>query len=161
MNNANVVIRAAELTDINALLELNRQIGELHYRHAPTVFAEPSAAEKQFLTNMLKDSERLFLVSVNLGVVSGFLTAMIAQNEVVPFINKAPVCRVNTIVVDQQHQALGLGKQLMQACQTWASTHGAEEIRLEVMEFNHQAQHFYDSLGFQTQSRIMSKKILS
>jgi len=159
MSDLNVTIRKATMDDIDALVELNRQIGELHFRHAPNVFAKPSAEEKQFLADVLADDERLFIVVLVDSLVSGFLTAMIARNEAVPFLNKAPVCRVNTIVVDQQHQALGLGKNLMQQCQTWAIESGAEEMRLEVMEFNHSAQQFYDNLGFHTQSRIMSKRV--
>lgn len=159
MSKAKVAIRKATVDDIDALVELNRQIGELHFRNAPTVFAKPSAEEKQFLLDALANLERLFIVAVTNGVVSGFLTASISKNEVVPFITKDPICQVNTIVVDQQHQALGLGKLLMLECQVWASSLGASEIRLEVMAFNHQAQGFYENLGFHTQSKIMSKLV--
>lgn len=159
MSKPKVAIRKATLDDIDALVELNRQIGELHFQHAPNVFTKPSAEEKQYLLNALGNLERLFLVSVTNGVVTGFLTASISTNDVVPFLVKDPICQVNTIVVDQHYQALGLGKLLMQQCQTWALDSGAKEMRLEVMEFNHSAQQFYDNLGFHTQSRIMSKRV--
>jgi len=159
MSSKKVQIRKATMDDIDALVELNRQIGELHFQQAPNVFAKPSSEERLFLLNALENLDRLFLVVCMDHVVSGFLTATVSKNDVVPFLTKEPICQVNTIVIDQQYQALGLGKALMLECQTWASSLGASEVRLEVMAFNQQAQGFYESLGFHVQSRIMSKAV--
>lgn len=152
-------IRKASETDIDSLLELNRQIGEFHYQHAPHIFEKPSAAEKAFLINALKDTDRLFLVANVSGKVVGFLTAIIHKNELVPFINKDPICRISTIVVDQNQRKQGIGKTLISSCCTWANQLGAGEIRLEVMEFNKEAQQFYNKLGFKNSSHILSKII--
>jgi len=149
-------IRKACETDIDSLLELNRQIGEFHHANAPNIFVKPSEAERAFLLKALSDTERLFLVAVLAEKVVGFLTAIINKNEVIPFIAKDPICRVGTIVIDQNHRSSGIGQELMKACKEWAESSGAVEIRLEVMEFNGKAQDFYDKLGFKTQSRIMS-----
>ena len=152
-------IRKASETDLDSLLELNRQIGEFHYENAPNVFVQPSEAERSFLNKALNDSERLFLVAVSNYKVVGFLTATINQNEVVPFLSKEPICRIGTIVIDQYHRSTGIGQELMKSCNDWAKASGAKEIRLEVMEFNSKAQSFYNKLGFNTQSRIMSLTI--
>ena len=53
----------------------------------------------------------------------------------------------------------GVGKQLMQKVELWALESKADDIRLEVMEFNKNAQQFYDSSGYVTNSRILSKSI--
>ena len=42
-------IRKASELDIDAILELNRQIGEIHYAQAPQVFCAPSPEERAFL----------------------------------------------------------------------------------------------------------------
>ena len=152
-------IRRASESDIDSLLDLNRQIGEFHYENAPSVFSKPSEAERDFLLKALNDSERLFLVATSNEQVIGFLTATINTNELVPFIAKDPVCRVGTIVIDEIHRSSGIGQELMKSCQEWAKSFGSIEIRLEVMEFNSKAQKFYDKLGFKTQSRILSQPI--
>lgn len=152
-------IRKAREADLDSLLELNRQIGEFHYENAPEVFAKPSEAEREFLLKALNDKDRLFLVAVLNDIVIGFLTATINTNEIIPFLAKEPICRVGTIVIDQDHRSLGIGQKLMQVCRDWATSSGSCEIRLEVMEFNSKAQKFYSKLGFNTQSRIMSQAI--
>ena len=154
-----MIIRKAGKTDIDSLLELNRQIGEYHHDNAPNIFVGPNEAEREFLLQALNDLERFFLVATLDEKVVGFLTATINKNEMIPFIAKDPICRVGTIVVDQNHRSSGIGQALMKTCKEWAETSGAVEIRLEVMEFNAKAQDFYHKLGFNTQSRIMSHNL--
>jgi len=154
-----MIIRKAGKTDIDSLLELNRQIGEYHHDNAPNIFVGPNEAERAFLLQALSDLERFFLVATLDDKVVGFLTATINKNEIIPFIAKDPICRVGTIVIDQNHRSSGIGQALMKACKEWAKTSGAVEIRLEVMEFNAKAQDFYYKLGFNTQSRIMSHSL--
>ena len=79
--------------------------------------------------------------------VSGFLTATITKNEVIPFLSKDPICRVGTIVEDEAYRSSGIGKTLMGKCREWALSSGATEVKLEVMEFNKNAQKFYAELG--------------
>ena len=152
-------IRKATIDDLDGLVDLNKQIGEFHFDNAPSVFCKPSEEERGFLLKALNDQERLFLVSIIDKKVTGFLTATISQNEAIPFLSKEPICRVGTIVIDQNQRDLGLGKSLMFECKKWALSSGAKEIRLEVMEFNDKAQGFYKNLGFHTQSKIMSQSI--
>lgn len=154
-----MIIRKAGENDIDSLLELNRQIGEFHYKNEPTVFVKPSPEEKEFLLKALNDIDRLFLVAIIGNKIVGFLTATINKNEMIPFLSKEPVCRVGTIVIDEKHRSIGLGKALMNKCNDWAISCEASEVRLEVMEFNAKAQNFYTGLGFKTQSRIMSNVI--
>ncbi|UYM14640.1 GNAT family N-acetyltransferase [Endozoicomonas euniceicola] len=154
-------IRKASQNDIDSLLNLNCQIGEFHYQNAPTVFAKPSSEEREFLLKAISDPDRLFLVATLQNKVCGFITATITKNEAVPFLRKEPICRIGTIVIDEQHRSTGLGKALMNKCYDWAVSSGASQIRLEVMEFNSNAQDFYAGLGFKTQSRIMCQAISS
>ncbi len=45
----------------------------------------------------------------------------------------------------------------MATVEQWARESGASQVRLEVMEFNRDAQQFYDRLGFVPNSRLMMK----
>ena len=151
--------RDAVEADLEALLVLNEQIGTFHFENAPEAFIKPSAADKEFLQNSLRDKSRLFLVAEIESKVVGFLTAIITKNEIIPFLVNCPICRVGTIVVDEKCRASGVGTELMSVCSKWAASQGAEQIKLEVMAFNQLAQKFYEKLGFKDQSHIMCKLI--
>ena len=150
-------IRSATPDDLDALFDLNKQINELHHLYAPQAFVAPSEEDRTFLINMLADEERLFLVAEESQQVLGFITATITQNETISFLIKDPICRIGTIVVDENQKSKGVGRALMTAVEQWARESGATQVRLEVMEFNHNAQQFYDKLGFAPNSRLMMK----
>ena len=150
-------IRPATSDDLNALFDLNKQINELHHLHAPQAFVAPSEEDRTFLINMLADEERLFLVAEEGQQVLGFITATITQNETISFLIKDPICRIGTIVVDENQKSKGVGRALLATVEQWARESGASQVRLEVMEFNRDAQQFYDRLGFTPNSRLMMK----
>lgn len=150
-------IRKATEQDIDAILELNRQIGLIHFEHAPEVFCPPSPQERDFLLNAIGSEGRLFCVAVLKAEVVGFLTARIDINDAIPFLSKQPICRIGSVVVDENHRSRGIGKALIAHCDGWAKAHGAHQIRLEVMSFNERAKALYESLGFTRQSEIYAR----
>ncbi len=152
-------IRQATPDDLDGIFQLNLQINSLHFANAPEAFVAPSEADREFLAQALENKERLFLVAEREQQILGFLTAMITQNDTVSFLIKDPICRVGTIVVDEEQKQQGIGRQLLQACEQWARDANATQVRLEVMEFNQPAQRFYDNQGFKTNSRIMLKHL--
>ncbi|WP_299690349.1 GNAT family N-acetyltransferase [uncultured Vibrio sp.] len=152
-------IRTGKVTDIRAILALSGQINRQHHLGAPMVFAPCSlgfADSEEYWLGLMIDPVGTFLVAVDDQQVVGFLVGKVTQNKGVSFIKSHKVARVNTIVVNDQVQGRGIGKSLMKSFNQWAQARGAVELRLEVMEFNQQAQGFYESLGMETQSRTMS-----
>ncbi|HHQ4620205.1 GNAT family N-acetyltransferase [Aeromonas veronii] len=150
-------IRKATELDIDAIVELNRQIGEIHHAHYPKVFCPPSPEERAFLLDAIAAEGRLFCVAEQDGMVVGFLTARIDINESMPFLSKLPICRIGSVVVDEQHRSRGIGKGLIAHCDEWAKARDAQQIRLEVMAFNERAKALYEALGFKVQSQIMAR----
>ena len=154
-------IRTAKVTDINAIVALSDQINRQHHLGDPMVFAPPSqsfADSEEYWLGLMLDPVGAFLVAVDDRQVIGFLAGKVTQNKGVSFIQSHKVARVNTIVVNDQTQSQGVGRALMKSFNQWAQASGAIELRLEVMEFNQQAQGFYESLGMETQSRTMSMR---
>lgn len=148
-------IRKALEQDIDAILELNRQIGEIHFAQAPQVFCPPSPEERVFLLAAIAAEGRLFCVAEQDGAVAGFLTARIDINETIPFLSKEPICRIGTLVVDEGHRSRGIGKALIAHCDEWGKAQGASQLRLEVMAFNERAKALYERLGFKMLSQTM------
>jgi ribosomal protein S18 acetylase RimI-like enzyme len=155
-------IRAVKVSDIQFILKLSHQINRQHHQGAPTVFSSPEEADsgsEAYWLGLMLEPEGHFLVAEQDEQVVAFLAGKITQNNGVSFIQDHKVARVNTIVVGDDVQGQGLGKKLMRAFNQWAQSNGATELRLEVMEFNQDAQRFYESLGMVTQSRIMSMSL--
>lgn len=150
-------IRKAREQDIDAILELNRQIGEIHFTQAPQVFCPPSPEERAFLLAAIAAEGRLFCVAEQEGAVAGFLTARIDINETIPFLSKEPICRIGTLVVDEGHRSRGIGKALIAHCDEWGKAQGASQLRLEVMAFNERAKALYERLGFKMLSQTMAR----
>lgn len=150
-------IRKALEQDIDAILELNRQIGEIHFAQAPQVFCPPSPEERAFLLAAIAAEGRLFCVAEQDGAVAGFLTARIDINETIPFLSKEPICRIGTLVVDEGHRSRGIGKALIAHCDEWGKAQGASQLRLEVMAFNERAKALYERLGFKMLSQTMAR----
>ncbi|QKF99146.1 GNAT family N-acetyltransferase [Aeromonas hydrophila] len=150
-------IRKAREQDIDAILELNRQIGEIHFAQAPQVFCPPSPEERAFLLAAIVAEGRLFCVAEQEGAVAGFLTARIDINETIPFLSKEPICRIGTLVVDEGHRSRGIGKALIAHCDEWGKAQGASQLRLEVMAFNERAKALYERLGFKMLSQTMAR----
>ena len=150
-------IRKAREQDIDAILELNRQIGEIHFTQAQQVFCPPSPEERAFLLAAIAAEGRLFCVAEQDGAVAGFLTARIDINESIPFLSKEPICRIGTVVVDEGHRSRGIGKALIAHCDEWGKAQGASQLRLEVMAFNERAKALYERLGFKMLSQTMAR----
>ncbi|MBO2899559.1 GNAT family N-acetyltransferase [Aeromonas dhakensis] len=150
-------IRKAREQDIDAILELNRQIGEIHFAQAPQVFCPPSPEERAFLLAAIAAEGRLFCVAEQDGAVAGFLTARIDINETIPFLSKEPICRIGTLVVDEGQRSRGIGKALIAHCDAWGKAQGASQLRLEVMAFNERAKALYERLGFKMLSQTMAR----
>ncbi len=151
-----LVIRTAQESDLERLTELHRQISQFHFEQAPRVFNAPSEKDKAFLHRVLNDEHRWFAVAVEHDKVVGFITAKIDINETVSFMSFEPICRINTVVVDEAHRSKGIGGALLKACREWSEEQGAVETRLEVMAFNPAAKKLYEHHGFRVQSHTMS-----
>jgi ribosomal protein S18 acetylase RimI-like enzyme len=154
-------IRKATTADLDDICVLSAQINDQHYQNAPHSFTKPTEGnrDREFWAEILIQENSVFLLAEVNNQAQGFITARLTENTGIPFLVSKKVCRVGTIVVLNKFQGLGIGKLLMKHIEKWAQSEGAEEIRLEVMEFNSNAQKFYDSIGFQTHSHILAKII--
>ncbi|OEE58592.1 hypothetical protein A1OK_15160 [Enterovibrio norvegicus FF-454] len=155
-------IRVAVEDDLERICVLANQINQHHHENEPKIFAKPGNVldECEFWRSKICGDGTAVLVVEADSIVHGFVLAVLAGSPSVPFLEKTRVCRIGTIVVSDEYQNVGIGKQLLAKAERWAKEQGVSEIRLEVMEFNEAARGFYDKLGFRTQSRVLSKTIV-
>lgn len=155
----NLHIRVASPADLDDICDLSDQINRQHHAQAPDVFNAGTEREKHRL--FWQASQQLpgniFFVAEQQAAVIGLVTANIAENRVIPFLQHRKICRIGTIVVRQDRQRQGVGTRLILETLAWAAAQGAQEIKLEVFDFNRPALAFYERLGFRMQSHIMQQ----
>ncbi len=63
------------------------------------------------------------------------------------------------VEIDEAHRGQGLGRQAMEAAETWTAEHGGQRIGLNVFGPNTVARSLYDSLGYQVMATSMYKDL--
>ena len=147
--------------DLDAICALSDQVNAYHHHNLPRVFYKPdgSEREKSFWQDRLNEADSTFFIVETEAGVQGFINAKIMGTTDIPFLVDQKICRIGTIVVDETLQRKGVGKALMAKIEQWAVEMNADELRLGVMEFNANARLFYESLGYETQLRNLSKTL--
>ncbi|SFG86679.1 GNAT family N-acetyltransferase [Sporolactobacillus nakayamae] len=128
------MIRSATPSDTPALKDLCTQLG----------YEEKAADIKQRLHYILNNPDNGFFVFEDqTGCVCGwahcfgkhFLEGVYAE--------------LGGIVVDRSCRRQGIGKQLLETCERWATEHGYTELRVRSGGTREQAHQFYTQLGYE------------
>lgn len=154
-------IRPAFVTDLAAICTLAEQLAEQHHQQAPATFARPSGGwrDQDYWAAQLEPEDGVLFVAEAEDTLVGFVTARLSDTGSISFLQPLNLCRIGTLVVAASHQRQGVGARLLEAVEAWARDNGVDELRLEVMEFNRDAQAFYARQDFQGQSRILAKSL--
>ena len=155
------IIRKATAEEYETLYELFDELDALHRSNLPHLFQEPSGPVRQqgYFQGLIADKNTLLLVAGVGEKVVGFVHAVIRDAPSIPvFIPQSSVI-VDGIGVKAGFQNKGIGRMLMDSVHEWSVSKGAATIELNVYEFNKSAIAFYQSLGYETLSRKMSKSL--
>jgi ribosomal protein S18 acetylase RimI-like enzyme len=87
------------------------------------------------------DPRQAMFVAEDSGRVVGFVRAALDHDGPCPG-------RIETLIVERDQRGSGTGKQLMGAAHRWLRQQGADEVMLEVVDGNVDAQRFYAALGY-------------
>lgn len=169
-------IRNAAIADYPVLCELFEQIDRLHRESLSDIFQSASGPprERSYIRSLINDPDVGMLVaeiadgstddslaseSTGRRDIVGCLIVKLRRSPEVPILVPMRYAMVDTLVVSEAFQRRGVGRQLMAAAEAWALRRGISRIELNVFEFNHDAQAFYEHLGYETLSRRMVKRL--
>ena len=146
-------VREATLDDGDRLGELWGEADALHHAALPHVFAAPAdpARSAQDVTGILDDPGQGLLVAQDGTRLVG-LVHVTLRERYPPMVAKR-FAVVEAVVVAAEDRGTGVGRVLMAAAERWARDRGAEEVWLDVWEFNDAAVGFYEALGYETVSQ--------
>ncbi|TWP38341.1 GNAT family N-acetyltransferase [Leekyejoonella antrihumi] len=127
-----------------------------HHTRAGSMPADQAhdLAAKQFaelLPDGVATGEHHLLIPELDGTVVGFLWLHIPTKD--------PATFIYDIVIDEGMRGQGLGRQVMQAGETYARERGANSMKLHVFGENAVARHLYESLGYRETNVMMSKSL--
>ena len=156
-NGGERMIRKAHEDDFSGIHKVFVEVHKFHMDRAPGMFKDIDPLTKDELSDILKDEDKLFIVSDNDGI-DGFLDATIVEK-----ISKTTGFKrflfIDHLGVLKSTQKSGVGRQLMEEAEKFAKENNCTMLVLDVWGFNENAIGFYEHLGFGERTRKMQKFI--
>lgn len=157
---AAITFRAATLDDLPAVCALGLEVNALHHARYPWIFAPAAAPDRDasyWRSHIEKADSDVVLACDGADVVA--MAAVSIEQQEHSLLAPLRVCFVASVVVHEDRRSEGIGRRLMTQVEAWARERGARDLRLNVWHFSHAAQHLYRSLGFETRSSNMGKRL--
>lgn len=154
-------IREAVASDYASLCVLLDEGDALHREHLPGIFQKPKGAvrERDDVLGLIADEAVGFFVAHVRDQLVGLICVVIRESPEMPIVVRRRYALVDNVVVKREFRQTGIGRALMENAHAWAVAAGAESIELNVWAFNQAAIEFYKTLGFETASRKMNKRL--
>jgi ribosomal protein S18 acetylase RimI-like enzyme len=156
-----ITIRKAKTEDYGSLIELFDEVDAVHRDHHPRIFQKPNGPvwEIDYYIGLISDESTAVFVAELEGNILGFIHAIVRDAPDIPVLVPRRFAIIDGIVVISKYKKRGIGRMLMKGIEEWTKEKGASSIELNVYEFNQEAISFYESLGYKTFSRKLSKDL--
>jgi GNAT superfamily N-acetyltransferase len=159
-------IRAAAFEDIDALCRLYSDFHEFHVRGVPSRLAslgDAAPAEREALASRLRElidepDAALFVASMD-GRLVGFAEAYVRDDPPTPYRVARRHGHLQSMFVAGDRRDAGIGRALLDACESWAKSRDAVEMRLDVWEFAKGPLRFYERAGYRTIRRGLARDL--
>jgi diamine N-acetyltransferase len=156
-----MVIRKAAPGDYDALCEIFEQADALHSDNLPWMYQkiEGPARNKTLIEALIADEKvGLFVADFDVRVL-GFILAFLREAPAGSVYRQRRYALIENMAVKEGERRKGIGQALMKKVSQWAMEKGATTIDLHVYDFNEEAVRFYQTLGFDSVRRFMSKPL--
>ena len=153
----NAKIRNAEKRDIPGVMELLKQVLELHAGIRPDIFVSGKTKySEEELLDIFSDVNRRTFVAVDedenvLGYAFCIIREQPASEYMVPF----KYLYIDDLCVDSSVRGMHIGKSIFEYVRREASKMGCYEITLNVWNGNESARTFYEKIGMKEKSTQM------
>jgi diamine N-acetyltransferase len=154
------MIRRATLEDLEGLVEVGRQVQQLHRRARPERYRDASRDEiARHLRALLEEPRCVVLVADVAGAVVGY--AVVRRVDDPGHVHALPrvAAHVDDLGVREDARRAGHGRALVAAAEDQGRAWGAGGVSLDVQAFNRDAVAFYEALGYAFSSHRMVKPL--
>ena len=147
-----VRIDRATGSDVPALVELNREIQDLHVAWSPQEYKHASAASvAAWFSEWLRKAGAVIFLAREGEVAVGYASCLIRETPENPFRRARRTLLVDHLCVRESHRRRGVGTALFACIEEEARRAEVEGIELDLRSVNEQAKAFYRSRGLSVQ----------
>ena len=153
-------IRKAEARDIPGMIELLKQVGEVHHVIRPDIFRSGALKYNETdLEALLKDPARPIFVAVDGGFVAGYCFCIHKNTRDDSVLMDSRELYIDDLCVDEGCRGQGVAKALYAHTLEYARKCGCTAITLNVWCGNDGAQKFYEKMGMTPRNINMEVKL--
>lgn len=153
-------ISIAEEKHIPGMIELLKQVGQVHHLGRPDLFrAGAQKYNEADLRNLLQDGSRPIFIAEEEGKVLayGFCIVKVTKND--PVLADNTTLYIDDLCVDENSRGKHIGKAIYARIVQYAKAIGCGSVTLNVWAFNESAKGFYESLGMKPQKIGMEMRL--
>ena len=153
-------IRLAKEQDIPGILELLRQVGQVHHDLRPDIFrAGCLKYDEKALLELLKDEKRPVFVAVEKDFVAGYCFCVLKDHRGGTACTDRLEVYIDDLCVDENRRGTGVAKRLFAHVKDWAGGLGCAFVTLNVWCGNDRAMAFYVKAGMRPRSMMMEMEL--
>lgn len=153
-------IRFAAASHVTGILELLKQVGQVHHEGRPDLFR--SGAQKYSASGvlaLLNDSQTPIFVAEENGTVLGYCFCRIREIRQDPVMADRTELYIDDLCVRDTCRRQGIAAALFEAVKSYAKNRRCQEITLNVWAFNEEALAFYQKMGLRPQKIGLEVKL--
>ena len=155
-----MLIRRAKNSDAEDILELLKQVQNIHAEIRPDIFKHGATKyNKNQVLSIIKNSQTPIFVCEQNDRVVGYAFCIVENVLETENIKAEKVLYLDDLCVDKTLRGVGIGKKLYEFVKESAKTLGCGKITLNVWEGNESAKSFYRNLGLTPLKTVMEQKI--
>lgn len=149
-------IRSAELRDIPRILELLRQVNNVHHDIRPDLFVENKTKYEadELAALLVKPDAAIFVAEEAGGQIAGYLFSFLREAKGPNLVPRRSLY-IDDLCVDAAARGQGVGSRLLEHAKSYAKSLHCQDITLNVWCGNDSALRFYENSGFVPKSSIM------
>ena len=147
-----MTIRFATEADIPGMIELLKQVGEVHHQIRPDLFRTGAQKyDEDALSALLKDPSRPILIGDLEGRVAGYAFCILQITKDDPVLCDRKVLYIDDLCVEETLRGHGIATALYQRTLDFARELGCDAVTLNVWCGNDSAMKCYEKSGFKSQ----------
>ena len=155
-----MTIRFAEKKDSPGMIELLKQVGQVHHDIRPDIFRDRCQKyDEAALAELLKDESRPIFIADEGGEVTGYCFCVLRAFHGESVMTDRKELYIDDLCVDESHRGQGIAKALCRHVTDYAKSIGCTFVTLNVWSGNDSAMKFYENAGLTPRSITMEMKL--
>ena len=153
-------IRLANLADIPGMIELLKQVGEVHHQIRPDLFRGGAQKYNEAdLEALLKDVTRPIFAAVEGDKMLGYCFCILEEVKDNPVLRDVKELYIDDLCVDENIRGRHVGSKLYDHVCGYAREIGCKNVTLNVWCGNDSAMKFYEHAGLTPRNIMMETKL--